>query len=160
MILAGIIFLLLLLYVVNTQSPWDLQQVDGVLERYSITTNEEFSAFIDDSVRLGQIWTLIDEKNLSVMLLMLGGGVICIVAGVHMVLDKLFVKRFYEKPDMRYAVRRGVLLYLFLVGLLLLKFIGGLLWYNALAILVLVIAVEYAFSSGNRVRTETRTDNA
>lgn len=148
-LIAGIVFALLTVYVINTQSPWDLRQVDAALERYSITTGEDFSLFVDESIELGLIWTLLDEKNVAVMLLMAGGAVVCLFASVHMMLDKLFIKKFYEQPDMRYAVRRGLFLYLFLVGMLLLRFIGGLVWYNSLAILVFLIVLEYAFTGSS-----------
>jgi hypothetical protein len=69
-----------------------------------------------------------------------------------MFIEKLFVSKFYEQPDMIKALRRGLIAYLTVTGLLLLNFFGGLLWYNAVAVLVLGIALELLFMNFSRKR--------
>ncbi|MFQ5492962.1 MAG: hypothetical protein ACE5DX_02260 [Candidatus Dojkabacteria bacterium] len=138
-------FTALFLHVFNNVSPWNTDAVQLAIERYGLETQDNFTEFVDQAMEFGLIWSLIDIKNLLLLLALLGGAVVSGFAVLHLIIDKLFVKKFYEKPNVSVAFRRGVLVYLVIVSLILLRLIAGLFWYNALAVLILAVSIEYAF---------------
>jgi hypothetical protein len=144
-LLITVFFLFLFSYVLNNVSPWQMDMVQKAIQRYSLKTTDDFNDFIKQSVNLGLIWNLLNIKNLVIFLSALGGVVVSAFATLHMFLEKLFVSKFYEKPDYGVAVRRGIIVYLVLAALIALNFMGGFLWYNALAIIFLGAALEYLF---------------
>ncbi len=143
--LVTLFFLFLFSYVLNNVSPWQMDLVQKAIVRYSLKTTDDFNEFIKQSVNLGLIWNLLNIKNLVIFLASLGGVVVSAFATLHMFLEKLFVSKFYEKPGYGVAVRRGVIVYLVVAALIALNFMGGFLWYNALAIIFLGVALEYLF---------------
>lgn len=146
-IVAGILFFLLFSYAFNYLSPWNFSEVDHAISRYGMESGSEFIEFVEDSIQLGTIWKLLDIRNVIIMLLIFGGGQVLTFAGIHMLIDKIFFKKFYEQPNHFAALRRGALIFIIICTLVFLKSIGGLIWYNIFAVVLLAVLIEYAFSA-------------
>lgn len=65
----------------------------------------------------------------------------------HLILDKLFFRKFYEGPKIFMAVRRGILLGIMLSGLAWVRVFGYWEWHITLVIVALVILFELLFLS-------------
>jgi hypothetical protein len=86
--------------------------------------------------------------------------VICtLFAFFHLIIDKLFFRKFYEKPKLIPALRRGLLFGLFLVSIPWLKVFGFLFWYTALLCIVLGVLIELLFISISRNIAYIRSAN-
>lgn len=161
--IAAVLFLLLFGYITQNLSPWNQTEVKSAILNYNLKSDDEFNLFIQDALNYGQISRFLDARNILIWVIVLGVSVVLAFAAVHLFLDKLFFRKFYEKPSMLYAVRRGIIFYLFLVGLIALRFISGLFWYNALALAVLGVALEYLFlhtgASRNSDHNNLKTNN-
>ena len=154
-LLVSIFFGSVFAYVLNNVSPWKADAIQNAITRYDLKTEAGFDVFLLQALNLGLIWGLLNLRNLAIFLFCLGGFVIFAFASVHMFIEKLFVSKFYEQPDWKVAVRRGSITYLTLVGLILLNFFGGLLWYNALAVIILGLALELLFFNLTRRKPES-----
>lgn len=143
--LTSIFFLILFVYLTNSISPWNQTAVSEAIDVYDINSGENFTVFIDEVLELGLIWELISIKNLVIWISVLGGAFVSMFISIHMIIDKLFFRKFFEEPDFWMAFRRGFLIYLAFSSLLILRLIAGLVWYNALAVVILGAAIEMGF---------------
>lgn len=148
----SLFFLFLLSQGVDRLSPWNLEEINQAITKYSIQTNADFERFLLQAQELGLIWNLLNYRNLLLLLLLAAGSIVGGVVSVHMFVEKLFFNKFYEEPSILLAVRRGLLVFFALLAMLLLKFIGGLFWYNAVAVIVIAVLSEYVFISFSRER--------
>ncbi|MCA9383614.1 hypothetical protein KC909_04560 [Candidatus Dojkabacteria bacterium] len=135
-------FVGLLYYVTISLSPWDQQAVDRVIEQYNLTTGTEFTELIDELLELGLISEILSLRNVAIWLTIAGAAFVSLFVSIHSFIDKLFIRKFYEEPNIYKALRRGVIFYLIITAILGLRLFAGLVWYNALSILVLGIGVE------------------
>lgn len=108
---------------------------------------------------------MLDVKNLAIVSAIFVLAVTSIFAFFHLIIDKLFFRRFYEKPRIDLAVRRGGLLGIVLAGLAWLRVFGFWELHIILLVLVLVLLFEAFFlsvGSGSRssggVKKESREE--
>jgi hypothetical protein len=143
----AILFMGILYYLSIYFSPFDQEEIQKNIEIYRIESNEEFEEYIYELLDYGLIVTVLDTQNVSLWLFIFGCMVVNIIASLHLFIDKLFYKKFFEDPSLFDAYRRGTLIYLFIVSIIILKFYAGLLWYNVFAITILLIAIDRLFAS-------------
>lgn len=81
-------------------------------------------------------------------------------AFLHLIIDKLFFRRFYEKPNLWHAYRRGLLLGILLIGFSWFRILD--LWYWHLTVLyfLLVFLLELLanFISNNDLNTDKNSE--
>ena len=150
-------------YLLNSLSPWNVDAVNTAIERFGLLTNVEFHDFVKESVRDGSIFSLLNLKNLAIL------GVVGLVAvasafsTIHFFVDKLFFKKFYEKPSVFNAVRRGVLLGLLAETFIMLRLLGSFELYIVAGCVVLVGLIEVLFvmvgKKEGRERKERKNEN-
>ncbi len=151
-----IFFIFLFWTTTQTLTPWNLEEVEKAKIQFSLETSEQFEEFVDDSIHLGLITQLLNMNNIVIWLVLLGAAVLSGFMSVHLFVDKLFFKRFFEQPDLWLAARRGVIMYLALVALVILRLIAALFWYNALSVVLLAFLIELGITSFLKNRNDVK----
>ncbi|MFC1780469.1 hypothetical protein ACFLY9_02135 [Patescibacteria group bacterium] len=90
---------------------------------------------------------LVDLSNLVIVSIVLIIAIASLFGSVHQFIDKLFFRKFFEKPRTFIAVRRGILLGVLLLGLAWLRIFGFWETHTALLVFVLIILIEALFIS-------------
>jgi hypothetical protein len=83
-----------------------------------------------------------DLRNFTIWLVLMAGFVISGITSLHLSIDKLFYRKYFEKPSLFSAIRRAVLVYLTILAVIMLRLLDGLLWYNLASLLILIVAIE------------------
>lgn len=141
----GIFLLFVARYLFTNFSPFNLAQLQHLIEANNIKPGEW--DLLNSSVQ-----TLIDKNqilnylsnNAYIASAIFIGGILCIFIGLHLVIDKFFFKNFYEKASVFDAVRRGILVCLGLSLTVYLK-LYGIDLQTILLINILIIAIEILF---------------
>jgi len=94
----------------------------------------------------------LDIQNLIIVSSMLIICIALIFAFFHLIIDKLFFRRFYEPPKVFIAIRRGTILGMVLVGLAWLKIFEFWEWHIIVLIPLLGILFEAFFMSFRRCK--------
>lgn len=160
-IIIGAFFLAITIYLVNNVSPWNQDLLFTYLDKFEITRGEEFSRFVEESIKAGIILDFLDFKNIIILSVCGFLAFISLFASVHMFVDKLFYKKFYEEPDHIAALRRGSWVPIVFVILGFLRLVGGLSGLNLIFFLFclgLIIYIEISFSKNQSV-IETKSVN-
>jgi hypothetical protein len=131
----------LILYVMSHFPPYDfekLKQINGqsTVDVSVLTDN------IDQMIEYGLVLPIIDTKIIGIISLLGFIFIVSLISGLHMLVDKLFYKKFYEEPRTWPALRRGVLIFLMSFGLVFFRLIGGLNFANAFLVIFLCLILE------------------
>ena len=84
----------------------------------------------------------LDTKNVIVVSIVACLAIMSNFAVVHLIIDKLFFRRFYEKPKTFLAYRRGILLGILFSGFAWLQILDLKQWHIRLLFVFLVILIE------------------
>jgi len=141
-LLISIFFILLLTFISYTYSPFDQTGLENIINRYGITEENEFRQVVSRSVELGIAWEFIHVPNLIAWLVALAGACISLFASIHMFVDKLFTKKFFEPPELIPAIRRGILVFFVIFILIILQLLGALVWYTVAISILLLVSLE------------------
>ncbi|MEI7578636.1 MAG: hypothetical protein WCJ58_01195 [bacterium] len=144
-LIIAIFFTVLMVYLTNALSPWNTSRVENLISQKNLLANAEFSTVINDLIKKGLIWQVIDWKNFFVWIGVCGCTFVCYFSAIHLFIDKLFFKKFHENPDLFTAGRRGVIIFLIISSYIGLRIVSGQKWYNILGIIFLGILVELIF---------------
>ena len=90
---------------------------------------------------------ILDIRSLLVVSVVFILAFVNIFAFFHLLIDKFFFKKFYEKPKVLVSVRRGVLLGVLFVGLAWLRIFGYWQWLIISVLVVLAVLFEALFLS-------------
>lgn len=141
-LLIAIFFSVLLVFVSYSYSPFEDSGIQNIIQRYGITEATEFREVISRSVDLGVVWELLNFRVVIAWSVALAGLVISFVVFLHLTIDKLFFKQFFEQPSLSVALRRGVLVFIIIYMLLSLHILGALAWYTAFTTVLLFVIFE------------------
>lgn len=144
-LLIAIFFGTLLLFISFNYSPFDIDGLDNIIQRYGITEEAELIEVIQRSIALGIAWEFLDLGVLTAWILIMAGFVISLFTSIHLFIDKLFFRKFFESPKIQPALRRGIMLYLLIFTIAGLRLMGALEWYTVLITVVLLVTVEIIF---------------
>jgi len=150
----AIFFVFVLFYLIDNTSPWNIEVVNANLEKYNVTSAEEFDVFVSDMLNLGLIWSLLDISNLVLLASALFGSIFFGFSSIHLFVDKLFFKKFYQQANLFLAFRRAFLITSAILFIFWLKLIGALLWYNVVAVITVALSLEYFFISNKKSTIE------
>ncbi len=137
-------------YMLTKLSPFKADKVMDLIEEKQIDKNdwELLNEELSNLVEQGLIFDYLSSNAYLVFVLMLSSLFFYFV-GIHLAIDKLFFKKFYENPLLMDAVRRGIICCLIIILL-----IYGKLYlldiYTLLAIPVVALALEVGFFVGIR----------
>lgn len=93
---------------------------------------------------------ILDIKNLIIVSVIFIITLASIFSLFHQIIDKVFFRKFYEKPKIILAARRGILLGILLIGLAWLRIFGFWEIHIILLVVVLVMLFEALFMSFGR----------
>jgi hypothetical protein len=139
------IFIGIGLYLSTNTSPFNLQSVKNVAQTDNLLTDQAFYNKFGDYLSNGLIWDILDLKQFNSWIVVWSLGAISLFSFFHLLIDKLFFRKFYEEPSIFDAVRRGFLLVIIFVGAIYLKLINGLVWYNVASIALLSTCLEIVY---------------
>jgi len=146
-LLIAIFFGTLLLFISFNYSPFNVDGLDNIIQRYGITEEDELLEVIQRSIELGIAWEFLDVGILTAWILIMAGFVISFFTSIHLFIDKLFFRKFFESPKIQPAIRRGIMLYFLIFAFVGLRLMGALEWYTILITAVLLATVEFVFVS-------------
>lgn len=135
----------LLIYIGLTFSPYDNEKLVEIAATVGISDPNLLTDNVEDLIDYGLVFALLDTKVFYIMIILGLAFTVTLVGGLHMLVDKLFYKKFYEEPKVWPALRRGVILFLVIFGILFFRLIGGLMLQNAALIVILGIVLELLF---------------
>jgi hypothetical protein len=161
-IIIGLFLGVLFAYLVGNLSPWNETAVFSYLEKYDISKGVEFEQFIDESIRAGLIFDFLNIGNIVILALIGSSAFISFFCTVHMVIDKLFFKKFWQEPDHGIAIRRGSWIPIIFIIFSGIRLFGGFTSINlafiAFAVIV-ILYVEISFTRGeSQIRKELNKD--
>lgn len=107
----------LLIFVLDRVPILDWQKLDPVLETQEITTQADTVKLLQKYYQRGILTNYYDQKGVRLVLLAILLLASTAIADVHLIVDKLFYKKFYEQPNIIKATRRGLLWGLLATGL-------------------------------------------
>ncbi len=146
LVVSAFVFGYIAQYLFVSTSPWDKEKLIADFGRDEVVSQDQAIVFLDDAIELGLVSKYLNFINLGLLLLFSSLSVGCVIVFVHLVIDKLFFKKFYEEPNLKQALRRAALANLFIVLLILLRLFALLDIYTGLIFLAIVIFVEYSLS--------------
>lgn len=158
------IFLVLALfsfYIANflyrNQSPWNKVKINQELATESVKTNTDAIRHIQDIQDVGLIWDYINLRSFLLLFVFVDAGVACAFGSVHSFADKLFFKKFYEEPDWKIALRRGLEVAIFLNLLVVLRLSASLSVFTAVPLFLVTCGIEYIITGKTTVKTTGKT---
>jgi uncharacterized membrane protein len=104
---------------------------------------------------------IVDIRNLIIVSIVLILAIASLFSTVHQFIDKLFFRKFFEKPHIFMAIRRGVLLGILLLSIAWLRIFGFWEMHTAILVFVLIILIEalfISFGSGKKSETREKTE--
>ncbi len=144
----GVFSIVLFLYLVDTLSPWNEVILREYIEKFSIDSGTEFNEFIDDSINAGIIFDYLNLKNVFILFGFGFTAAVSFLASLHMFVDKLFFKKFYEDPNTTTAIRRSIWVPLLFSIITVVRLVTAFnLFYLVIlgSIVLLIILIEVAF---------------
>lgn len=133
-------------FILNT-TPIKFEKLEQIIQRESIPqdSEEELWAYVDSEIEKGYIFEYLSNEAYIVVAL-LSFSVFFTLTSIHLLIDKLFFKKFFQKPSMFNACRRSAVLILSFFGFSGLYLINSE-WYVYTFFPVLVVLLEIIFSS-------------
>jgi hypothetical protein len=124
-------------------SPFEVSKLQSLIDTNQIGENdyEQFEESIDDLIKSGQIDTYLNTSSIVIFLITLSLGLFMFFFGVHTILDKLFFKKFFEKPNYKVALRRSLLFTGTLFGIMVLRYYR-LEWNSVVLIFPFILIIE------------------
>lgn len=135
-------------YLYVSQSPWDKEKLIADFAQEEIEAQEDAINYLEEAIDLGLVTKYINFVNLTLLVVFGGLSLGCVIVFFHMLIDKLFFKKFFQDPDMRTAIRRSGLIIVFLILLIILRLFALLDIYTALIFFGVIVFIEYSLSKG------------
>jgi hypothetical protein len=129
------------IYLVRNLNPFNPEALQLLIKGQNILVHEELVAELQSLAARGLIWEYLSPRNVALIAAVIGAAAIAGFTLMHLIIDKLFFKQFYQSPSMTTAVRRGALIMLTTTALLAVRLLAGQ-WYLYLAVIVVAIALE------------------
>ncbi|MBN1915696.1 hypothetical protein JW796_01715 [Candidatus Dojkabacteria bacterium] len=140
-----VVFIGVLYYIVTILSPWDEQAVNQAVDRFGLLTGSEFQEFVIEGIENGSVFYLLNIKNVIAIGVVLLVVIVSGFSALHLFIDKLFFRKFYENPSVFSSIRRGTILGLLVESLVLLRLNGSFETYIVAGCIVLTALIEVLF---------------
>ena len=142
----GVFLLIIFKYIIDNISPFNAIEVQKLIEVNQIRTGDwdTLNKVINDLISKGEIFKYLSlYAYLAVIVFCVGIG--SIFTAIHLTIDKIFFKNFFESASLFDAIRRSMLLSVGLVALIYLKLLGVETYVLILTPIVL-LALEIVFT--------------
>lgn len=142
----GLVLLALSYYLMQSFSPFKQEKLEELIESKEIeeedieTLNSEINIIIKDGFILDYL-----SSNAYLTFGLILASVLCLFSSLHLTIDKLFFKKFYEVPSLFDAVRRGIWISLSLGLMFYLKLFGSDI-YTLLSVPIAAFILEVFFT--------------
>lgn len=134
------VFLIVIsVYLLRTLNPFDTEATREIISAEKIRTVTDFSFLVQELMSKGLIWDYINLRNFLLVTGSISAAYISLFTFIHLILDKLFFRKFYQQASLSMALRRGVLSALAIVGALVTQMYGFELYVAGLWVLLLLI---------------------
>lgn len=137
----AIALIILTAYLLTILNPFDEAMVAELISSQSIKSSAEFIELVRELSAKGLIIDYLNIKNIAIIAATGLSAIIFLFFSIHLVIDKLFVKKFYEQPSLITAGHRAVIFALGIAGVIISKVYAGS-WYYALIWVALMIVLE------------------
>lgn len=131
-----------LLWLIN---PLDSEAAQELILSEGIRSRAELIIVVGELADQGLIWDYLDLRNTMIILWLFGAAIVSLVAFIHLIVDRILIKKFYEQVNVITAIRRGIIVATGAMGALLLRLITTDL-VILLAFIVVVVSVEVIIS--------------
>ena len=121
------------------------EELNKVEEMYGVVTQEEFDSLFLTFKESGLVLELVNKNNFYAMVISFFLFVSTTITAIHLFVDKLFFKRFYEQPSMKLAIRRSLIFSLFIFLAMILHLFALLDVLTGVLLLVPTLFIEYVF---------------
>ena len=158
-LLISIFFFLLLGFISYYYSPFEKGGIEKLVDRYGVTEETEFKEIVKKSINLGIAWEFINIRNMSAWILALAGSVISLFVSIHLGIDKFFFKEYYQQPDFKTALRRGIMLFFIVFTFMTLHLLGAFVWYTVAISTILLILIEVGFTTLKQSSNKNTSSN-
>ena len=138
----ALIFGLLVFYIAFRYTPYNADKLMELAGNEGVLNADVFTDNIDSLIEYGLLIPILDQQIFYIEIVLSGLFIVCLVGAIHMLVDKLFYKKFYESPAVWKAIRRGVIVFSVLLGWFFFRVIGGLSFLNFILMLILGIFLE------------------
>lgn len=132
----------LMIYIGLNYSPYDTEKLNELALAFEVKEPVALTDNVEDLIDYGLIFTLVNIPVVLVVAVLGLAFCMTFVGGLHMIIEKLFFKKFFEEPRVWPALRRGFILFLVIFGLVFFRLIGGFVWQNVVLILILAVTLE------------------
>lgn len=126
---------------VSSLNPLDTGQIDLLIQSEDIDSKAELSDNIQELVDDGLILEYINVRNVLLVFIAVIQVILFSTALIHMVIERLLVRKFYEGVSLLTALRRGSLIATIFGGLFWLKLIATE-WYVQVAYALFLLILE------------------
>lgn len=137
----AIALIILTAYLLTILNPFDEAAAATLISSQSIKSSTEFIELVKELTAKGLIFDYLNIKNILIIAATGLSSLICLFFTLHLIVDKLFIKKFYEQPSIFTAARRAVLFALAIAGSIVSRVYGGE-WYYALVWAGLMLVIE------------------
>lgn len=131
------------IYISVYQNPFNPSALKQIAENHQIYTDNALLNEIPSYIKNGIVWDLLDQTKFFAWVTIIALTLTSLVSAIHLLIDKLFFRKFFEQPALFPAIRRGLWFGLTLVGIIFLRLIDGLYWYNIASIAFLFLCLEF-----------------
>jgi hypothetical protein len=138
---------LLSYYTVSVRQIIDWEKLQPLLDENSITTQAATLEFLQRLFEQGRLLNVLSRDSLILLMAGIFLGIGGLVMTIHFLVDKLFFKKFYEKPEIFSAVRRGLLAGLYPVAIIYLSLDNLLVFEIVLIITLIFFGVEFILAT-------------
>jgi hypothetical protein len=135
------------IYITAYQNPFKLDAIKQLATNQNIYTDNEVVNQIPSYIHNGLVWDILDMPKFFAWVAIISLAVGTFVTFLHLLIDKLFFRRFFENPHLFPAIRRGAWCSLIIVGIIFLRLVDGFYWYNISSIVFLFICLEILISN-------------
>jgi choline-glycine betaine transporter len=147
-------------YTINARQIINWEKLDPVLQEQEIITQSATLDLLTEFYRRGELIEYLDRDSLLLLLI----SVFFIVGGtittIHLIIDKLFYKKFYEDPNYFPAIRRGIILGAVPVALLILSLNNLLILEIAVIVVLIAIGLEVIALTTFSPRAKKKSDES
>ncbi len=109
-------------YLLQTLNPFDVEKINQLAASQNITVVQELKEVQAELIQKGLILEYLDIRHLIIILLVGSLSIISAFTFLHIVVEKIVFRKFYQQPAVYTAVRRGSLLCLAIVTTIIYRF--------------------------------------
>lgn len=141
----SIVFFGLFSFMISNLEFMDVTKLDSFQDEFHIQNQEDFDIVFEQIKDKGLALNYINLNNFFALIIILICLCFSTLCAIHLVVDKMFFKTFYQQPDLLPALRRGFLLSFGFCSIILLRVLAVLNIWLVISILIIIVLVEYMF---------------